>query len=80
MPERVITQVTSKELTLVGQSLESVKDESPDSVHLVSSFVSILMSIQSQHTNKALDEMRTDLLGNFDKTFRQFKRNLLRGE
>ena len=79
MPEHVIKQVTSEELTLIGQSLEATKDESPDSVHLVSCFVSILMSIQSQYTNKALSNMRTDVLGTVDSKIKRAKRRLLRG-
>ena len=79
MPEHVITQVTSEELTLVGQSLESVKAESPDSVNLVPCFVSILLSIQTQHTNKALGDMRTDVLEKVDSKISVVKKRLLRG-
>ena len=79
MPEHVIKQVTSEELTLIGQSLESVKDESPDAVHLVSCFVSILLTIQSQHTNKALSDLRTDVLGTIDSKIKRAKKRLLRG-
>ena len=80
MPEHVITQVTSQELTLIGQSLESGKDSSADAVNLVSCFVSILLSIQTQHTNKALSDMRTDVLGNVDSKIKRAKKKLLRGK
>ncbi len=79
MPEHVIKQVTSQELTLLGQSLESVKDSSPDAVNLVSCFVSILLSIQTQHTNKALGELRTDVLEKVDTKIGRAKRSVVRG-
>lgn len=79
MPEHVIVPVTSQKLTLIGQSLESTKCSSPDAVNLVSCFVSILLSIQTQHTNRALSEMRSDLLDNVDGKIKQAKKSLLRG-
>lgn len=80
MPEHVIKQVTSQDLTLIGQSLETVNNVSPDGVSLVSCFVSILLSIQTQHTTKALSDMRVDVLGNVDKKIFTAKRIIVRGE
>lgn len=79
MPESVITQVTSNDLTLVGQSLESVKDSPPDKVNLVSCFVSIFLSIQTQHTSKAMNEMRTGVLVDVDSKIAMAKSRLIRG-
>ena len=80
MPEHVIKQVTSEDLTLIGQSLDSVKDDSLDNINLVSCFVSILLSIQTQHTNKVLSDMRTDMLEDVDSKISSAKKRLLRGE
>jgi hypothetical protein len=80
MPEHVISQVTSQGLTLIGQSLESVKDSSPDAVNLVSCFVSILLSIQTQHTDKALSDLRTDVLGNVESRIARVRKSIVRGK
>ena len=78
MPESVITQVTSDELTMLGQALETM-DSPPDKVNLVSCLVSIFMGIQSKHTAKAVNEVRSGVMVDVDTKVKKEKKKLLRG-
>lgn len=78
IPETRVNSAVSKEVFLLGQSLQSVEGGA-DELHLAQCFISILLSITSDHVTQAVSELRDGVKEDVKTEVKQIKRRCLSG-